>query len=406
MATLQKVREQAKIAIDNADYELASALVRRIQSSFPEDYETVELLGRIHLACDRRDEARELFRGLLKVDPENLIARSSLAVMAEEDGDLADALDQFIRLFEIDNTNRQVAAEIRRLTSRLSDHRRTDPGFSKHAVARRLLREGMYQEAISLFEEALETAPEPVLVALGMAQALWLSRSFEEAGGVAEEILASSPSCLKALAIRAGAAHALGNQDAVPILEKCAILNPGNSVARALFGEVEMVIPPVGLEADLPDEDEILEDSSEYDDSLTDEEESEQQEHIDLPQAEVEGEWVRERIMAEETSLTCQKSREHLDAAWEYRARGQIGPAVDELRAALQLDESLLSEVREIALALVEVAPEDAGARWLVGDLLVLDGQLRQAMRQYLAVINKNRLDREQYGTNTDNREA
>lgn len=387
MLTLQAVREQVKAAIDEGSYELALDLIRRIRRSFPDDYETVGLLGRVYLECNRWDEARELYQCLLGVDPENLLARSSLAIISEEEGDLEDALDQFTRIFEIDISNRQVAAEIRRLNSRLAGPRRPDPGYSKHALARRLLREGMYKESIPLFEAALETAPEPALVALGMARALWLSGSLEEASGVADEILSSHPACLKALVIRAGAAYATGDPEAALLLEQSARLNPGNVVAKGIFEELEMAVPPVGLEADLPDEADSPDDSAEQEEAFTGEEENELREVFDLPEAEAEGEWVREKLFVKETTPANQQSRQQLAVAWDYFDRGLFEPAVEELRAALRLDGALLPDVREAALAMVEIAPENDAVRWLVGDVLVLDGQLRRAMEQYMLVL-------------------
>lgn len=414
MSTLQTVREQAKAAIAGGDYGLAQSLIQKILRSFPDDYETIGLLGQIHLECDRRDEARELFRGLLEVDPENLLARSSLAIIADEEGNLGEALDQFTRIFEIDITNRQIAAEIRRLNNKVDGPRRADPGYSKHALARRLLNEGLYNEAIPLFDMALETAPEPVVVALGMARALWLAGRLEEAGDVADEILASHPACIKALATRAGVALAKGDPSVSLLLEKIARLNPGNAVAKELFQEAELVLPPMGsVDPDLPEDGDLPEDVVESGGHFASEEDDgDNVEPFDLPEAEVEGEWIRERAAEDQPIPPGQQAGIHLAAASSYWSRGLLEPAVDELRAALRLDGSLVSEVKDAALAMMETAPEDSAIRWLVGDTLVLEGKLRLAMEQYMMVLSgsskgtDSQMDKEQDGTNTGNREA
>lgn len=407
MPTLQTARNQVRAAIAAGEHRRALALVQGIRRSFPDDYETMGLLGQIHLECERRAEARELFQALLGVDPENLLARSSLAIIAEEEGDLRGALEQFTRIFELDLSNRQIAAEIRRLNARTSGPKPADPGYSKHALARRLLREGMHEEAVLLFESALESAPEPVLVALGMAQALWLTGRLEEAGDVAGEVLGSHPACLKALVVRAGALHAKGNPEATLLLEKAARVNPGNAVARELFEKAGLILPPVGLEADLP-EDSLLEGSEEPEEMPAEgqEDESEEGEDFELPEAEAEGEWVRERAMAEPWRPSGQEPQLHLAAARAHQARQLFEPAVAEYRTALRLDSSLAREVREAALAMAEVVPEDASVRWLVADALVLEGRLRQAMENYLMALKGSNLeaDREQDGTNSGDR--
>ncbi len=388
MPSLQSVRDEARTAVAEGDYERALSLVQRIRRSFPDDLETMELLGQVHLACEQRGEARDLFQAILGMDPENLFARSGLAIVCEEEGDLSGALEHFARAFEIDPSNRQIAGEIRRLNSLAGSPRSTDPWYSKHSIARHLMREGIYEQAIPLFEAAIETNPEPTAVALGLAQALWFAGRVEEAEDVAREILDNHPACLKALAIRAGAAHSRGDPEALTLLGKTASLNPGNRVAREIFEKAGLPFPAVGLDAEIPDEPASPEESLE--EGLPDEwdeEEGKEVEPFDLPEAEAEGEWVRDKEVEEPPTSPEEDARQYLSSGQAYRARGMLESALAEYRRALELDGSVAADVRQAALEMAETSPADVRIRWLAADALLAEGQLRRAVEQYLIVL-------------------
>ncbi|MGE5620908.1 MAG: tetratricopeptide repeat protein [Sphingomonadaceae bacterium] len=359
MATLKSVRDRAKAAAAAGEYPLALELAELIRRHSPHDVRTTGLLGQIHLACGRRLEARECFAELLEVDPESRLARSGLALMEEEDGDLDQALDDFERVFALDSSNRQVAEEISQLHARLSHTRPADAALSQHAIARRLLRRKQYRRSIPFFEDALRGRPAAAEIAVGLAQALWLSGRLEEAAEVAEKVLVAHPDCLKALAIVAGAAFVRGEARCLDILRKTAELESGNTVARRLFLQAGLPFPRVGEEPEIPERElweaigrlgpaetigvaganvepspEDEEDEGEDGDYWEDE--AEEPELFGLPEDQLEGEWVR----------------------------GRGSPAASE---GADLQGRL--------------------AQWQAGDVLVRAGQLRRAVEHYLAAL-------------------
>ncbi|MHB1160881.1 MAG: tetratricopeptide repeat protein [Chloroflexota bacterium] len=361
MATLKSVRDRAKAAAAVGDYPLALGLADLVRRYAPGDLETTGVLGQIHLACGRRVEARDCFAELLEIDPENRLARSGLALLEEEDGDPDRAIEQFERVFALDSSNQRVAGEISRLHALLSHTRPTDVGFSQHAIARQLLRRKRYRRSISFFEDALRSRPGAAEIAVGMSQALWLSGRLEEAEEVAEGVLAAHPDCLKALAIVAGAGVRRGETGSLGLLRRTAEMDPGNSVARRLFLEAGLPFPRIAEEPEVPErelwdvvgrlrpaesattpesEAALAVEDEEYDDeAFWDEEEGEAEpEPFDLPEAQLEGEWVRGRGSA--------------------------------------------------AVAPTDGWLEDWLAQWAAGDALVRAGELRRAAERYLAVLN------------------
>ncbi|HEX2987458.1 MAG TPA: tetratricopeptide repeat protein, partial [Chloroflexota bacterium] len=391
--TLNAVRDQIRSAIDGKDYERAQTLVEDTLRRYPEDHETVGLLGQLHLECGRWDEAEPLFRSLLRVDPESILARSGLALIAEARGDLFDALDQFTLSLEIHPNNQQLAGEVRRLLGQSKRPRLADPRYSKHAVARRLLADGMAGDAVPLFEASLEKALDPTVVALGMAEALWLAGRRREAGDVAAEILAANPVCLKALALRAAAAAAEGESDLSPLLEKAWRLDPDNGVVRRVFESAGLVAPDGDPSPELPDQVEHSPEG-EVPELAGRPEEPDGFEPQDLPCAEGDGEWVRDGGVAEPQKPSDREGTEpeedgksHLATGLAMQAQHSYDLAAVEFRKALKLDPRLAPEVRIAAQSMVEESPGDPRLRWLAGDALAAEGQLRSAMDQYLKVL-------------------
>ncbi|HEX2923240.1 MAG TPA: tetratricopeptide repeat protein, partial [Chloroflexota bacterium] len=228
MAMLSRVHDRAREALRGGDLEMASSLVSLIWRHFAEDVDTLELHGEVELARGHRIEARSSLATVLDIDPERLLARSGLALIAEEEDDLDEALRQFEFAYALDTGNQQLAAEIARLHSRLNHTMPVDPEASRYAVAWRHLWEGRYDRATSLFQSGLKADPESVEQAVGLAQSLWFAGQSSAAEEVAGDIVTSHPNCLKPLAILAGAAFSRGDEAALSILRRTAQLNPGN----------------------------------------------------------------------------------------------------------------------------------------------------------------------------------
>lgn len=305
MATLHNVRNQAKSAITEGRYSQALLLTELIRRYFPRDLETVRLQGEIYLASGRWSEARESFEAVLQADPESQGARIGLALLAEAEGDLEQALEQMERAFDLDVANGQVAAEIGRLGSQLCHSWPGDPGSPQHALARRSLKGRLYSKAALLFRDATRRSPERLEIAVGLARSLWLVGEREEAARMAVDVLVVYPDCLKMLAILAGVSFDRGEGEALFLLRKIAELDPGNSVARRLFLDVGLPFPRVGGDPEIPEAElrraigarrRTQSDSMESEaEELEDEEwgEEEDLEPFVLPEARLEGEWAR-----------------------------------------------------------------------------------------------------------------
>lgn len=387
MATLSEVREQADAALSAGDHSKALSLTLLMQRHFPRDYQTLELLGKLHLEGRRLRESRDLFGQVLGIDPENVLARAALAMIAEEEGDLEEALEQFGRAFDVNPGNHEIAAEIARLHSQLKHSKPAEPGSSMHATARRFMMENRYENAVPWLQEALRQAPVRTDVAVGLVRALWLDRRPVEAGDVAGEILAEHRDCLPALAVSAVAALSHGDSEAVALLARTSELDPGNAVAKELFAKAGMVFPELDERLEIPD--------AELQEAM--------RSAVDAPpdngfartsptnptasEAEAIEASGADSAQPHEAPPDVDQSAGHMVAAARHAAVGEIELALAEYRAALNLDPSIAHAVGSAALALLEAVPGNVHAHWLAGDTMAMEGQFRRAVEQYLSVL-------------------
>ncbi len=393
MPTLEEVRQQAKAALAAGDHQQAVALAHLIRRHFPEDYQTQRLLGRAYLGTYQLGRAEGAFRAVLDVDPEDAVAWSALGIIAEEKGDLADALDALQRALDVDFDNREIAEELARLRSQSRHTRPAGPLSSVHSTARRFLKEGSYESAIPWLQDALRLEPGAAEVAVALARALWLSARPREAEAVAREVLVEHPNCLIALGIVAGSAISTRGEDASPVLARTAALNPGNGVARDLFAQAGLDFPEREEELEIPD--------AEVQAVL----ERREQRRPAAPAPQVEsqpgsvGAFVWEEGApptggqsppADVPPVRCAREEEsssRIASAEGYSQIGLVGLAVSEYREALRLGPSVAPRVAEAVLAMADANPDSLEARWLAGDALALSGRYRMAVEQYLRAL-------------------
>lgn len=329
MATLGEARGLANAAHDAGEHAKAIEIALAIRGHFPRDYQTLELLGRLYLEGRMLGEARDAFRAVLDIDPENVVGRAALAMIAEEEGDLDEALDQFGWALDLDPANGEIVAEVDRLHSLLNRPNSQERSSSACSVARRSLLDGKYDSASAWFEEALRESPERVDIAVGLTRALWLARKPSEAEGVAREILAGHPHCLPALAIAAAASSSWGGKEVGALLARAAEVNPGNGASRALFAEAGLAFPAGEAEPAIPD-----------------------------------------------AELQPFLARASSDDPTAGSLPGPLGSA---------------SMSGEASPAPAEAGPDGQRARWLAGDALATAGEFRKAVQQYLLVLGGKR---------------
>lgn len=357
MATLSELRDQVRAALVEGDPRRALFLAKLIQLHSPQDNEALELLGQGYAGVGRLLEARRLFERVLEVDPENGSARWDLASILEQEGEAEAALEQMEQAWEGGLRDYQLMENIQRLHSQLSPGWPLDVGSSRYARANGLLAEGRYGDAIPIFKEAVRIAPNPEAM-VGMSLALWHAGRVREAEVVARNALREHPDCLKALAIMAGATAQKG-EDPGPWLASCSTLNPGNGVARPLFDALGIPFPDSQEGVEIPDE--VV--------------------------AELMGKLGLRSGLDGPAGLGPEDAYLLITFGRAYEARGWGDRAVSDFRMALRLNPLVADQVAGSILAAAEANSADPNARWLAGDALASQGRYREAMRQYMVVL-------------------
>jgi tetratricopeptide (TPR) repeat protein len=242
--TLRGQCEEALRLLRSGEPTGATAIGRRILQAFPKHVGTYSLLGQTCLLLGAHEEAANLFRRVLSADPEHILAHASLAAIYEERGLLEEALWQLERASELSPGNQEIRRELRRLyTERgLTLPARLKP--TRAALARTYLRGQLYPKAVGELRELVTAEGYRYDLRVALAEALWRDGRHEEAGSVAQSILAELPNCLKANLILGQVwLHTEHDEEARALLQRAQALDPENSTAQALFG-ARSPLPP------------------------------------------------------------------------------------------------------------------------------------------------------------------
>ncbi len=252
--TLSMALQEARRAVDEERHEEAMLLARHILRQRPACVWAYRLLAEAALERGERRQAEELFLRALSIDPEDYLSWFGLAMLAEGEERLEEAVRWAQQAFDLEPGK----PGIRELLVRLQRRRGATPErveLSRAALARLLARSGLYEQAIQEYRAALEQNPSRLDLLLGLAEALWRHGRRIEAAETCQEVLEHLPNCLKAHLLlgeiwqRAGREH-----EARPLLARAQELDPLNAVAQDLLGErsplppQDPVLPPLDME--------------------------------------------------------------------------------------------------------------------------------------------------------------
>lgn len=104
--------------------------------------------GAMQLASGDVDEAQQTFTGVVEVDPDNVLAHYNLGLIAQRNGDVESAIEEYDAALEADDTY--------------------GPALYNKAI---LLEKSDLEESVALYERALESQPDfaPTHMRLGFA---------------------------------------------------------------------------------------------------------------------------------------------------------------------------------------------------------------------------------------------
>ena len=236
--TLSEYHNQAREMINSGACDGALAICRHILKRYPKHIETYRLLGEACLENGELEEAADVFKRLLNADPENFVAYAGLGVIHEKKGTLREAIWHMERAFELAPNNETIRDALRRLRVKRDGTQPTRIKLNKAALARMYARGSQYRQAIEEFQSLLELDPNRMDTRIALAETLWRDARREEAARLAQEILETSPECLKAILLLGMIHLEKGHsRQAQETLAAARSLDPENRLARAFFGD-------------------------------------------------------------------------------------------------------------------------------------------------------------------------
>lgn len=427
---LSELRHRIGEAIEQRRFEDAMAMARLILREFPKNVHARRLLAEALWEAGAPEEAREHFESILQLDPEDFVSYAGLGLIAEQAGQLDEALAYLHRASELAPASEEVRAELLRLHQRKGLGDSASLKITRAALARIYARSDSPARAIPELRAVLAEQPQRLDLRLTLAELLFRQGYLAEAQQEAEQVLRAAPDSIKAQLILAAVAKAEGrDQNAAELFERVRAMDPLCEYAERLLGP-QCPLPPTDPLLDVPDyllgrpskEQELAELELELPDWLRSKNSppgssdtattlAESEMPTPLPQAGEQGELgkapgeavpapagVRQPPAAAEspplqvelppaTRPERQTEVSSLQEAWRSYLAGDLSSALATYRALLAA-EAHLDEIVQ-ALAVIVADSGDLDAIELLGDAYMRAGQYREAIEAYQMALTR-----------------
>jgi len=251
--SLAQVREKIGQAIEEHRFDDAAALCRAVLEENPKNIHMHRRLGEALWESGQPEEARAEFETVLSYDPEDFVAYAGLGLIAEQAGDLEQAVALVSRAAELAPNSDEVRGELVRLYERKGGTENPKLKITRPGLARIYAHSDQPQRAITEFRAVLADQPDRLDARLALAELLWQEGQLAEAKAEAETVLRYRADCLKAQLLLGVIARSEGReQNAQEHFATAMLIDPLNEVAERLFG-ADSPLPPADPLFDLPD---------------------------------------------------------------------------------------------------------------------------------------------------------
>lgn len=204
------LRQAARLAKDEGEYEKALAFLIRAKLEAPADPEVLFAFGTVCLRLELLEDSANALRRAHELRPDHRSTRYWLAVARGANGDYDESLALYQGLLRDEPESAQLQyavgtayylkAEFEDAALHLQESVRLDPDqlMSPYYLARVAQKQGRDREAIRRFEAILERRPEHGPSHEGLAMSLFKERRYEAARRSFEQALALDPDSLRA----------------------------------------------------------------------------------------------------------------------------------------------------------------------------------------------------------------
>jgi len=244
MVSLESCYERARQSMSQGEYDRAEGICRHVLQYYPQDLGAFQLLGQINLERKESRVARDHFRRVLEIDPENISAHWGMGIAYQHEGNTEQTIAEFEQALEIKPDLSDLRAQLLRLYTETYGADQAQLRLSRAGLGRLYAKGDMLDKAITEFREVLKQDPQRADVQVSLIEVLWQQGDLEQAARVCEEVLQRLPDALKANLILGYAHLVAGRREAAEELwRKAAACDPNNTMARVLFESAQTKIP-------------------------------------------------------------------------------------------------------------------------------------------------------------------
>ncbi len=246
--------EQMHDASANGNHGVVLRTARHVLSYFPHIIKTKLCLCESLLAVNELTEAEELYRDVLRTDPENIDAHVGLSIIAERQGDLTGAAGHLEHAIEMRPEVVDVRTRLVNLYRRASRHD-VYLQLSRIGLARLFVKGSMFEQAISEFRSLQALHPARIDISIALAETLWRNGDERESFEISQALLKREPDILKAQYFVARYQAGRDSEASQQSWMHAQSLDPFFDVARDLFGHATLpsasswVLPELPVDA-------------------------------------------------------------------------------------------------------------------------------------------------------------
>src|SRR5512143_2089003 len=246
MATvaLRDYIERVETMLAQGQFDRAIRYCQHALRTSPRCVDFYRLLGQACMESGRPDDAADMFRRVLGVDPQSFAARAGLGAVAADAGTLDEADWQWSRALELEPDNGPVRRELQAVRAKMGQ---AAPGarlhLSRAALGYIYLRGEQYERAVDEFRAVLRAVSQNGAaehdrfdVQIALAEALFRAGHRRDAADLCRAVLKILPNALKANLILGSIYQDTERADeAAPLFERATALDPSNRQARSLL---------------------------------------------------------------------------------------------------------------------------------------------------------------------------
>jgi tetratricopeptide (TPR) repeat protein len=173
MVSLESCYDLARQSMAQGEYDRAEGVCRHILHYYPQDLGTLQLLGQINLERKRGRDARDYFRRVLEIDPENVSAHWGMGIAYQDEAKIEQTIAEFEQALEIKPDLSDLRSQLLRLYTETYGAAQAQLRLSRAGLGRLYAKGGMTDKAISEFREVLKQDPQRADVQISLIDALW-----------------------------------------------------------------------------------------------------------------------------------------------------------------------------------------------------------------------------------------